>query len=257
MRLLFIRHGDPDYAHDTLTEKGHREARLLAAAAPDLHLGTCYVSPLGRAQATADYCLKATGLTAQTMDWLREFQTDFNLNRSPHMSEAFTGVQVIDGVYQRCCFWDMLADYWTEDPIYMDPLRWRESPVARECNLTANYDHVCAEFDRLLAVHGYVREGAHYRVEKESDKTLTFFCHFGITSALISHLWNVSPFILWFQTQMAPTSVSELITQERTTGYAHFRAQRMGDISHLYVKKEEPSFAGRFCECYHNFNQRH
>lgn len=30
MRLLFIRHGDPDYEHDTLTEKGEREAELLA-----------------------------------------------------------------------------------------------------------------------------------------------------------------------------------------------------------------------------------
>ena len=30
MRILIIRHGDPDYANDTLTEKGHREAKLLA-----------------------------------------------------------------------------------------------------------------------------------------------------------------------------------------------------------------------------------
>ena len=30
MKLLFIRHGDPDYEHDTPTEKGHREAALLA-----------------------------------------------------------------------------------------------------------------------------------------------------------------------------------------------------------------------------------
>ena len=30
MRILFIRHGDPDYARDSLTEKGRREARLLA-----------------------------------------------------------------------------------------------------------------------------------------------------------------------------------------------------------------------------------
>ena len=27
---LFIRHGDPDYINDTLTKKGHREAKLLA-----------------------------------------------------------------------------------------------------------------------------------------------------------------------------------------------------------------------------------
>ena len=61
MRIIFVRHGDPDYEHDTLTEKGHREAALLGKLAPELHLGDCYMSPLGRAQHTAEYCLKATG----------------------------------------------------------------------------------------------------------------------------------------------------------------------------------------------------
>ena len=41
MRLLFIRHGDPDYVNDTLTAKGHREAALLAERAADLELGDC------------------------------------------------------------------------------------------------------------------------------------------------------------------------------------------------------------------------
>ena len=30
MQFLIIRHGDPDYVHDSLTEKGFREAELLA-----------------------------------------------------------------------------------------------------------------------------------------------------------------------------------------------------------------------------------
>ena len=30
MRLLFIRHADPDYEHDTITDKGIREAGCLA-----------------------------------------------------------------------------------------------------------------------------------------------------------------------------------------------------------------------------------
>ena len=30
MRIIFIRHGDPDYEKDSLTEKGWREAALLA-----------------------------------------------------------------------------------------------------------------------------------------------------------------------------------------------------------------------------------
>ena len=54
MKLLFVRHGDPDYEHDGLTEKGVREAELLAPRLAALEgVRGCYVSPLGRAKATA------------------------------------------------------------------------------------------------------------------------------------------------------------------------------------------------------------
>ena len=35
MKLIFIRHGEPDYEADSLTEKGWREAELLAKRATD------------------------------------------------------------------------------------------------------------------------------------------------------------------------------------------------------------------------------
>ena len=53
MRILLIRHGDPDYVNDTLTEKGRREAALLAKRAVSMNMGECYKSPLGRAKDTA------------------------------------------------------------------------------------------------------------------------------------------------------------------------------------------------------------
>ncbi len=257
MRLLFIRHGDPDYENDTLTEKGHREASLLAKTAKDLTLGTCFLSPLGRAQDTARYCLEAAGLTGQTMDWLRELPPNLNLDQAPEFQNAYTNIKIIDGIRQNCSFWDMLPDFWTEDPCYMDPVRWRESPITKKCNLLQIYDDACRNLDALLEEHGYVREGRHYRVVRESTETLSFFCHFAISCALISHLWAVSPFTLWFHTQLAPSSVTELVTEERTPGYAHFRSQRIGDISHLFMGGEEPSFSGRFCEVYSNKEQRH
>ena len=65
MRLIFIRHGEPDYEHDSLTEKGWREAKLLAARTKDWHVDDFYVSPLGRAQDTASFTLKAHGKTAE------------------------------------------------------------------------------------------------------------------------------------------------------------------------------------------------
>lgn len=56
---------------------------------------------------------------------------------------------------------------------------------------------------------------------------------------------------------LAPTSVTEVVTEEREQGTAYFRGLKVGDISHLYAGGEEPSFAARFCETYSNKEQRH
>ena len=93
MRLLFIRHAEPDYSTDTLTEKGRREAALLAQAAPSLQMDHCFVSPLGRAQETASYCMKAAGTTAKTLDWLEEFDAPVDLNRTPELLAAYPNVK--------------------------------------------------------------------------------------------------------------------------------------------------------------------
>lgn len=61
MRIIFVRHGDPDYANDTLTEKGWREAALLAERVSGWDVTDFYVSPLGRAQDTASLSLKRWG----------------------------------------------------------------------------------------------------------------------------------------------------------------------------------------------------
>ena len=151
----------------------------------------------------------------------------------------------------------MMPEYLTEHNEYMDRTAWRDSVVAQCSDMVEVYDNIIQEFDNLLAEHGYVRENGHYRVEKENTKTITFFCHFGLIGVLLSHLWNVSPFTLWNSLALAPTSVTELVTEERKKGIAYFRGLKVGDVSHLYAGGEEPSFAARFCEVYSNKAQRH
>ena len=75
MRILIIRHGDPDYANDTLTEKGHREAKLLAEKLKKEKIDFIYSSPLGRARHTCDYTARALGKADEVVEkeWLREF----------------------------------------------------------------------------------------------------------------------------------------------------------------------------------------
>lgn len=258
MRILFIRHGDPDYARDSLTEKGRREARLLADRAERLRLGECWMSPLGRAQHTAAYSLERTGKTARVAEWLREFSAEMDLNMSPELQRAYPDARRDgDRFFMRNVVWDMVPAYMTEHPEYLIPDGWRKSEVARCGNMEQAYDWVMGNLDALLSEHGYVREGRHYRVERESQETLTFFCHFGVICAMLSHLWNVSPFALWHGLALLPTSVTEVVTEEREKGTAWFRALRVGDLSHLDAGGEEPSFACRFCEVYGDHEKRH
>ena len=107
MRILFIRHGDPDYANDTLTEKGWREASALAARAEALDMGECYVSPLGRAQATAEYSLKKLGKTAETLDWLQEFPAQIDLEQAAHLRPAYQSLRSAD-IRMQCRYMMML-----------------------------------------------------------------------------------------------------------------------------------------------------
>ncbi len=257
MRILFIRHGDPDYEHDTLTEKGHREAQCLAAQAPYMEMGDCYVSPLGRARDTAAYSLKALGKTAGTFDWLQEFPARLDLNEIPELTAAYPTSRKKDGKYLSRIIWDIVPSYLSEHEEYLDSRLWRDTFICRQSDAVRLYDNVAQNFDRLLAEYGYVRDGRCYRVEKEYTGTVTFFCHFGITCVLLSHLWNISPFVLWHSTILAPTSVTEIITEEREKGIAYFRAQRLGDVSHLRMAGEEPAFAGRFCEVWSDSEHRH
>ncbi len=258
MRILFIRHGDPDYALDSLTEKGHREARLLAETAEHLNLGECWMSPLGRAQRTAAYSLERTGKTARVAEWLREFSASMDLNMSPELQRAYPDAKKEGDRYlKRNVVWDMVPAYMAEHPEYYARDGWRTSEVARCGDMEEVYDWLTGNLDGLLAEHGYVRQGGYYRVERESAETITFFCHFGVICAMLSHLWNVSPFVLWHGLALMPTSVTELFTEERQQGTAWFRARRIGDLSHLYAGGEEPSFACRFCEVYSDPEQRH
>lgn len=237
MKLLLIRHGDPDYEQDCLTPVGQREAEALAARIAPLPVKEYYVSTMGRALATAAPTLQRAGREAIACDWLREFQ--ITIERPDR-----------DGLYHIP--WDWLPQDWLADPILLSADHWYEHPVFARSGVRAAYDRVNAEFDEVLAAHGYRREGRFYRAERPNSDTLAFFCHFGLSCVLMSHLMNCSPMVLWHGLAMAPTSVTVINSEERRPGIAVFRAAAVGDISHLSAQGLAPSFSARFCEIYGN-----
>lgn len=243
MKLVIIRHGDPDYVNDALTEQGKVEAKLLAERMAKVDAKEYFVSPLGRAKMTASYTLEKLGRTATECEWLKEFFT-VQIKR-PDCGGA-------DSIA-----WDWLPQDWNNEPQLYDKDKWLDMPVYAETTMREEYNRVVGELDKLLEKHGYKRNGNFYDVIEPNNDTLVFFCHFGLECVLLSHLINVSPMILWHGTCAAPTSVTTVATEERRRGTASFRISAFGDTSHLYVAGVEPSFSARFCECYDNEDERH
>lgn len=241
MKLLIVRHADPDYSIDSLTETGWIEAEILSHRLTKLDAAAFYCSPLGRARDTAKPTLEKLGRDAEILEWLREFAPKVQRPDREKLGVA----------------WDWLPQDWTEDKRFYDRDHWTENECFQAAAVAEEAAWVARELDALLARHGYVRNGEYYRAERPNEDTIVLFCHFGVECILLSHLLGISPMPLWHGTCAAPSSVTILTTEERREGIAAFRMNAFGDTSHLYAAGRDPSFAARFCETYSNFDQRH
>ena len=197
MEIWIVRHGDPDYANDTLTEKGEREAKLLAERLAKENFDAYYCSPLGRAQKTASYTLEKTGKTAVTYQWLREF-------------EGKVGTLL----NKRSC-WDRMPDYWSNIDDYYSYDKWLDVDLMKKGSVKKCYDMVCNGVDELLEKHGYVKNGRIYNAVRSNHDKIVLFCHFGVESVVLSRIFSISPMILWHNFRALPTAVTRLVTEER------------------------------------------
>ena len=238
MKLIIIRHAEPDYSIDSLTPRGWEEAKILADRISRLDVKAFYTSPLGRAKDTASCTLEKMGRDAEILPWLREVPVIVNV---PHTDNPD-------------CAWDWLPQDWTKEPDYYQKDLWTRPEPMAQAGMADYYKFVSDGLDALLAKHGYVRERNYYRAENANHDTVVLFCHFGLECMLLGHLLGLSPMALWHGTCAAPSSVTILNTEERRKGIAYFRMSEFGDISHLYAAGIEPSFMARFCETYSDFD---
>lgn len=72
MILYIIRHGEPIYGPDTLTELGQKQAVAVSRRFEKSGLDRIFSSPMGRARETAQPTADALGLPVKIEPWMRE-----------------------------------------------------------------------------------------------------------------------------------------------------------------------------------------
>ncbi len=213
MEVLLIRHADPDYENDTLTEIGHQEARKLANSLSAVSLDAIYVSPQSRAQDTMRYTANILKMNFTTLEWLKEISGP-----------------VIDGH----AAWELSGTYILRQSKLPSLETWAKEPLFGK-SFFPFYTHIANGFDKVLNSHGYKKSGHMYRIRKISCERIAFFCHKGTILTLLSYLLHWPLPILFPHCQISPTGVTRLIWRETDQEWAVPQLQSLNDLSPLGV----------------------
>ncbi|GJQ09373.1 hypothetical protein GpartN1_g1164.t1 [Galdieria partita] len=228
MRLYIIRHADPEYHGDTLTEHGQLEAQALArrlADDPQFALTRIYCSPMGRAKATAKYTSELLQIPIEVEDWTKELTHWGRISdKSGRPGEGGFALWDIAGEVVRGIV-----------PRVDDESQWELVPDM--ISVKKDYEELVLHSDRFLAKLGYKREGGRYHISKPEDRQqqVAVFCHGGFGLTWLSHLLYLPLSLFWCSFWLAPSSVTTVLFEERTKNYAVPRCIGLGDISHLYA----------------------
>ena len=214
MRIVFVRHGEPDYARDCLTDTGKAQAAAAAERLLDEGISQIYASPCGRALQTANFTARRLGLPVVILDYMHEI--------------SWGG----EGIPEEGHPWT-LADRMIAEGFDFFAQDWREHPYFRENVATAYYEKIAAKFDAFLAGHGYRREGARYFCAGGTDRTVALFSHGGSGACALARLLSL-PFP--YVASVMPydfTSVIIVSLPVREGQYVRPRLELFNDCAHI------------------------
>ena len=177
MRIVFVRHGEPDYEHDCLTPAGRGQALAAAERLKSEGLGEIWSSPLGRAQETALAASRALDLPVRTLDFMREVNWG-----------SVDGSEILCGGHPWAIVFEM-----ARLGLDLNDPNWRDLPYFRNNKLLECIDRIENGIDQWLERYGYVREGRYYRhtVEEKQQRTIALFSHGGSSCAALGHILNL------------------------------------------------------------------
>ena len=180
MRIIFVRHGKPDYKTDTLLELGREQAEAVAKRLLSEGICEVYSSTMGRAIETAEPFSRITGLENTPLKFAREINWG-----------SGTDEEILCGGNP----WFFIPEMIKANKSVIAPDAEVAEHLSRNAVLHSTVKRVTDGLDAWLAERGYTREGNYYRVkEGTEEKTVALFCHGGSSTAMIAHLLSI-PFI--------------------------------------------------------------
>ena len=177
MRIVFVRHAQPNYQLDCLTPIGQLQAQAAAERLADEPIDAIYSSTSGRAIQTAEYIAKQKGLPIkEQFEFMRELRWGrLDEEPIPHKGQP----------------WVTVGDMVRTGQSLVDPNWQEQGAFSRNTKLLALVEPISSSFDQFLSQFGLEREGNYYRVRRPDERTIAIVSHAGSSSMVLSHLFNL------------------------------------------------------------------
>ena len=229
MLLYLIRHGEPDYKEDALTETGWKQAHLVAGRLVESGVDEIHSSPMGRARETARPTAERLGLPVQVEPWAYELGSEGATTFPDGVSKRISSLP--PAYFQQEAFRKYGFD---EDLARIPALDNGELPA--RCRM------LIEGFDAMLAGLGYRRNAAGtYDVVAPHDRHVVFFCHVAMQRVLLGRALNLpfhftaSGFVAHFTgitiLEFGPGGAEKTVSPALIS---------YGDVGHLYRRSGGP-----------------
>ena len=232
MFLYLIRHGDPNYALDCLTERGKLQAQAVAKRLQHSGITQVYSSPMGRAIETAQPTCDLLGLPMHIEPWSHEIPVAQMRSQSFPDGDPAVLYKVQNSRYMENGNYDIPFSQATSAPGF------RESEIE-----TARNEIVQGGRD-FLARLGYREENGVYRIENPNDERVALFCHGCFLFTWMSELLHIPLHVAWSSLSFTHTGVTVLRFSNTPDNITSPRCLSCSDISHLYAHGPDTNYNG-------------
>jgi broad specificity phosphatase PhoE len=180
--IYLIRHADPDYANDSITELGVQQANKLGAYLNDVPLTHIYSSPMGRARKTMEPTLENRNIEPVILPWLHELEGNY-------IDNLWTWNVSLHELHTQPSLEKTIEDF-------MDQQRRQ----------------LVKSWTEFMHEHGYRRNGSGYQETREvaPGKCIAMFAHAGLILTLLSGIYEWPLVKTYTGVTYNPTAITHL-----------------------------------------------
>lgn len=223
MILYYIRHGDPIYNPDSLTELGHKQAEALSKRLIKYGIDEIYVSSSNRAKLTAEPLAKKLKITPKILDWANEGYFFGDLS------------QPVEGGLQWFFRLDEYIDLFNSKEIYELDEKWYEHPKFKNTKAKERFQITDNEVDKLFESFGFIHDREHkcYHPIRRNEKRIALFAHEGAGKAIMSSILDIPYPVFSTRFELGHSSMSVIYFDENKENIIP-RVLTWSSDSHLY-----------------------